>query len=755
MFRVISDLARLTHVHCQEIVLRETFLECAAKFASEPGTVILMSGGDQDCARYHILAARPWLTHRARHADNMLQSGTRRERIQADPLDITRSIIDSFRVDQIESGSPVRAGLFGYLGYDLKDRIEELPRTCVDDLHLPHLCLFAPSLILVHDRLAGTTRLHIPVLESGGPGSLERNLAYFHQVRERARPSALNKRSRSRPEMRSNLSRAAYLEAVSHIQQYIRAGDVYQVNMSQRFGTDFSGDGFELFSRLFSSNPAPFFAYVNAGDHEIISTSPERFLLQQGRYVETRPIKGTRPRGRTLAEDKALREELVSSVKDEAELSMIVDLLRNDLGKVCVPGTIRVAEHKKLEAYANVTHLVSRVVGRLGQGRDSVDLIKAAFPGGSITGCPKIRSMEIIDELEAGARHIYTGSIGYMSFHQTMDLSIAIRTATLVNSKLLFSVGGGVVHDSNPEAEYEETLHKGHSFFQVIEEQGGQTGQGRRIWHNGRLVPEDEARIPVRDLGFQYGYGLFETIRADQGCPCRLEKHLQRLRHGWETLTSIPFPELDWRVIVRSVLKANGLEMERSAIKIMLSRGSRDKPPYDRNIVITARAYTPPQSAALNQGVRLATYPSPRQIPLASHKTLNHLYYHLAGVWAREQNADQALILNPDHTVSETHAAGLLALNPNHVFVPESPHVLPSLMTESILSRLRSWGWRIGKGPLRLEALHMFEHLLVANSLLGAVSVIELDQQPVTPCHDLARTLTEDNGPDMNRAEKE
>ncbi|MFW6169881.1 MAG: aminodeoxychorismate synthase component I [Planctomycetota bacterium] len=742
MFNVISGLGPLTHIHCQEIVFQETFLECAARFASEPGTVILISGGDSDCEQYDILATRPWLTHRARHVDNVLRSGTRSERIQADPLDVTRSIISYYSVDPSESVLPVCGGLFGYLAYDLKDRIEELPRTAVDDLHLPHLCLFAPSLILVHDRLAGVTRLHVPVLESGGQDALERSLAYFDRVMKRGRPNGLQQRSRSRPQLQSNLSRAAYLEAVSRIQEYIKAGDVYQVNMSQQFSTDFCGDGFELFSRLFSANPAPFFAYVNAGDHEIISTSPERFLFQQGRYVETRPIKGTRPRGRTPAEDRALREELVSSVKDGAELSMIVDLLRNDLGKVCVPGTIRVAEHKKLEAYANVTHLVSRVVGQLDQGRDAVELIKAAFPGGSITGCPKIRSMEIIDELEASARHIYTGSIGYMSFHQTMDLSIAIRTATLINSKLHFSVGGGVVSDSNPEAEYEETLHKGQSFFEVIQEQAGETGQDRRIWHNGRLVPEDAARIPVRDLGFQYGYGLFETMRADRGCPYRLEKHVQRLRRGWETLTSVPFPELDWRAVVHAVLKANGLEMAQAAVKIMLSRGSRDKPPYDRNIVITARPYTPPQSAALNQGVKLITYPRPRQTPLASHKTLNHLYYHLAGVWAREHNADQALILNPDHTVSETHAAGLLALNPDHVFVPESPHVLPSLMTESILSRLRSWGWIVETGPLQLEDLHLFEHLLVANSLLGAVSVIELDQQPVSPCHDLAKTLT-------------
>ena len=256
---------------------------------------------------------------------------------------------------------------------------------------------------MVHDRKTGTTRLHIPVREIQGKPSLEADLAFFRQVMNRPRPEPqkdFKDLSDSRPNLHSNLSKPAYLDAVSRILEYIKAGHVYQVNMSQRFSTDFAGNGFELFSQLLSCNPAPFFAYVNAGDHEIVSTSPERFLLQQGSFVETRPIKGTRPRGRTPEEDRLFQTELQNSVKDGAELSMIVDLLRNDLGKVCAPDTIRVAEHKRLESYTNVTHLVSRVVGQLDHGRDSVDLIRAAFPGGSITGCPKVRSMEIIDELD-------------------------------------------------------------------------------------------------------------------------------------------------------------------------------------------------------------------------------------------------------------------------------------------------------------------------------------------------------------------
>ena len=195
----------------------------------------------------------------------------------------------------------------------------------------------------------------------------------------------------------------------------------------------------------------------------------ERFLLRQENYLETRPIKGTRPRGRNPEEDEAQRQELVASPKDDAELSMIVDLLRNDLGKVCRARTVRVKEHKRLEAYQNVYHLVSIVTGELQPSTSHVDILRATFPGGSITGCPKIRSMEIIDELEPQVRHVYTGALGYLGLHRNMDLNVAIRTAIVANGWGHFSVGGGVVYDSDEQAEFEETLHKGHTLFRLLE----------------------------------------------------------------------------------------------------------------------------------------------------------------------------------------------------------------------------------------------------------------------------------------------
>jgi para-aminobenzoate synthetase component 1 len=288
----------------------------------------------------------------------------------------------------------------------------------------------------------------------------------------------------------SNFTREAYIRAVARIREYIRNGDVYQVNLSQRFSFPLAGEVYRLFRHLFALNPAPFYAFLNCGDFQILSTSMERFLLQQEGYLETRPIKGTRPRGRTPEEDLALRRELAASPKDAAELSMIVDLLRNDVGKVCEARTVKVTEHKRLEAYQNVYHLVSIVTGKLRPQAGAVDILRATFPGGSITGCPKIRAMEIIDELEPQVRHVYCGAIGYLGLHRNLDLNVAIRTAIISRGQAHFSVGGGVVYDSDEEDEYEETLHKGRTLFRVMEE------AGREVFGGGSQGPSAPAPSP-------------------------------------------------------------------------------------------------------------------------------------------------------------------------------------------------------------------------------------------------------------------
>jgi para-aminobenzoate synthetase component 1 len=262
-----------------------------------------------------------------------------------------------------------------------------------------------------------------------------------------------------------HLSRDEYCRKIEKILHHIREGDIYQANFAQTFSAPLSGDPFAFWQHLTQKNPAAFFAYIDDGEQQILCTSPERLLKQWGRDVESRPIKGTCPRGKTPEDDARLREALLTSPKEAAELAMIVDLVRNDLHQSCVTGSVTVAAHRVIEKYTNVFHQVSVVTGQLPTSATTISALKHLFPGGSITGCPKIRAMEIIRELEGTPRGIYTGSIGYASTHGTQDWNIAIRTAVVKNGRIYLSVGGGIVADSDPEKEYEETLHKAASFF--------------------------------------------------------------------------------------------------------------------------------------------------------------------------------------------------------------------------------------------------------------------------------------------------
>jgi para-aminobenzoate synthetase component 1 len=268
--------------------------------------------------------------------------------------------------------------------------------------------------------------------------------------------------------LKANFSHEGYLEAVARAREYISAGDIFQVNLSQRFEAELTLLPYELYKYLRCINPAPFASYFNFDGLNIAGASPERFLKVRGDMIETRPIKGTRPRGKTPKEDQAQAADLLASKKDRAENIMIVDLERNDLGRVCRYGTVKVTELAILETYPTVYHLTSTVVGRLRENKNCIALLKAAFPGGSITGAPKVRAMEIIDELEPTRRSVYTGSIGYLGFNGDMDLNIVIRTFIIKDGKAYFQVGGAIVYDSEPEAEYTETLDKGKALMQAL-----------------------------------------------------------------------------------------------------------------------------------------------------------------------------------------------------------------------------------------------------------------------------------------------
>ncbi len=427
-----------------------------------PYAMLLLSGGDLDCAGYSLMGWDPFLVLRAKGRRVVVQQGTHTKDYDANPFDVLAETLGALELPGDTPLAPMAAGALGFLAYDLKNHLERLPATALDDLHLPEMVLAFPQRLIVHDRRAG--RFHQVHLTYEDPQG--RRTAPTEPL---AWPPATRVGPYRVGQPRSNFTRDAYLAALTRIREYISNGDVYQVNLTQRFSFPLSGEPYYLMQRLFQLNPAPFYAYLHCDDFQILSTSMERFLYRRGDYLETRPIKGARPRGATPAADAELRRELAASPKDDAELSMIVDLLRNDLGKVCLPRTVRVKEHKRLEAYQNVYHLVSIVTGRLRPECAAVDILRATFPGGSITGCPKIRAMEIIDELEPHVRHVYCGAIGYLGLHRNLDLNVAIRTAIVSRGQGHFAVGGGVVYDSVEADEYYETLHKGRTLFRLIE----------------------------------------------------------------------------------------------------------------------------------------------------------------------------------------------------------------------------------------------------------------------------------------------
>jgi para-aminobenzoate synthetase component I len=458
--KILDIRVRQLPPSCESTFLEQRF----AGLANHPYAMLLLSGGDLDCAGYSLLGWDPYLIMRTKGRRVRLQLGGESRVLEADPFAVLEDLLGALAQPGDAPVYPFAGGAFGFLAYDLKNHLERLPATATDDLGLPELVFAFPRQILVQDRRGG--------------GCWQVEIAY-EDPQGSCLPSAVCRPPAPAPPepyrvgaARSNFTREDYLRAIGRIREYIRAGDVYQVNLAQRFSFPFAGEPYSLFRRLFALNPAPFYAFLNCDDFQIVSTSMERFLYRAGDYLETRPIKGTRPRGRTAAEDEALRAELAASRKDDAELSMIVDLLRNDLGKVCAPRSVQVKEHKRLEAYQNVYHLVSIVTGQLRPGASHTDILRATFPGGSITGCPKIRAMEIIDELEPHVRHVYCGAIGYLGLHRNLDLNVAIRTAIISGGQGHFAVGGGIVYDSREEDEYDETLHKGQTLFKVIAEGG-------------------------------------------------------------------------------------------------------------------------------------------------------------------------------------------------------------------------------------------------------------------------------------------
>jgi para-aminobenzoate synthetase component 1 len=355
--------------------------------------------------------------------------------------------------------------------------------------------------------------------------------------------------------------------------------------------------------------------------------------------------------------------------------------------------------------------------------------------------------MEIIDEMEPTRRHIYTGSVGYVSFHDTMDLSIAIRTATVCHDRVTFSVGGGIVFDSDPADEFDETLHKGKTLMAVF---GGCPAEAPAAdpwcWDTGIFKPLAAAAVPATDQGLQYGYGFFETIRVDRGRIRLWDDHRERFHDAWRALFASPLPDATWPDIIGEVIERNGLSEDVVAVKLMATRGTRSAPPFDHRIFVTARAYRHRLETTPLAGLRLAVYPDPRQTPLAAHKTLNYLYYHQAGRWAAANDADEALILNPDGTVSETNTGNILMVQGDRLIRPASPAVLPGVMEKAVCRALSSAGMMVDTRPVKPADLLSVDGVFVTNALMGPVPVVSIGDA-TRGCDDaLRRRLAEAAG---------
>ncbi len=391
------------------------------------------------------------------------------------------------KVNNLNKYPDFLGGFIGYFSYDLKNYIEKLPDTVTDDYNLPLIYLAYFNKIIAYNHKKNTwyyiknyitssgLRLYFPGSNFLSPGfndtDIIEDINSGHKIFSLEKSNINNKGSKDikSSKLVSNFKKSGYINVVSKAKRYIHNGDIYQVNISQRFNIALNIEPVDFYSILRDKNSAPFSIFINNPGFSISSSSPERFLYIKDRYIETRPIKGTRPRGRDKTEDKKYAKDLKASLKDRAELNMIVDLERNDLGKICYYGTVKVAEHAVIEKYARVMHSVTTVIGKLKDNVSFAEIIKATFPGGSITGAPKIRAMEIIDELEPNARSVYTGSIGYIGINRVADLNIAIRTIINIGNNYYYNVGGGIVEDSNPEEEFKETLDKGHALKEAIE----------------------------------------------------------------------------------------------------------------------------------------------------------------------------------------------------------------------------------------------------------------------------------------------
>ncbi len=448
-------------IKVREISTSYNPLEVYNIFKDEINTILLDSSKeDKILSKFSFIGINPFMLFESKGQEAFID----KVKVQGEPFTVLENLINKYKLNNDGYDNiPFISGAIGYISYDTGRILEELPDTSKEDFNISDMKFIFYKNIIVFD--LENNKQYITSISDHECDkvldSLEEKIKLADIIKEQ------NFESVNR-NFKSNFEKEDYKNAITKLKNYIINGDIYIANMTQRFYTENEEESFEIYKKLRVINKAPFSAYMNFEDFQVISSSPERFIeINKGKVV-TRPIKGTRPRGKNEEEDIKNSLELINSEKDRAELLMVVDLERNDLSKVCKPYSVKVTELFKLEKYATVFHLVSTVEGILKDNISSVRCIKECFPGGSITGTPKIRAMEIIEELEGLKRNLYTGAIGYFDFRGNADFNIAIRTIIKKDNKAYFGVGGGITYDSIEEDEYNETLDKSKALMRVL-----------------------------------------------------------------------------------------------------------------------------------------------------------------------------------------------------------------------------------------------------------------------------------------------
>lgn len=446
--------------------------------------------GGEVRGRYSIVGMKPDLVWQCHGTQSRINREARFDRqsftdLPGPPLQTLRDLLAECRIEMPEGLPPVAAGLFGYLGYDMIRLVEHLPNVNPDPLGLPDAELIRPSVVAVLDGVKGDVTVVAPAWVAGGLSARAAYAQAAERVMDALRdldraPSAARDLGDTAPvgAATSNFTHDGYKAAVEKAKDYIRAGDIFQVVPSQRWAQRFTLPPFALYRSLRRTNPSPFMFFFNFGGFQVIGASPEILVRLRDGEVTVRPIAGTRKRGATPEEDKALELDLLADPKERAEHLMLLDLGRNDVGRVAKVGTVRPTETFIIERYSHVMHIVSNVVGEIADTEDALSALLAGLPAGTVSGAPKVRAMEIIDELEPEKRGVYGGGVGYFAANGEMDFCIALRTAVLKDETLYIQAGGGVVFDSDPEAEYQETVNKSNALRRAAEDAGRFAGRG-------------------------------------------------------------------------------------------------------------------------------------------------------------------------------------------------------------------------------------------------------------------------------------